>query len=84
MKIWGDNGVLCRPYISNFKIGEYFLIAPKKITKENDWGESPGDYTFHICNTDYLKVDNSTGIATGQYSKEKSKITLSEFEKKLE
>src|SRR5690606_38300435 len=26
-KICGDNGALCRPYLSNFQIGSYYLIA---------------------------------------------------------
>jgi len=25
--VWGDNGILCRPYLSEFKEGMYYIIA---------------------------------------------------------
>lgn len=82
IKIWGDNGVLCRPYTANFEIGKYYLIAPTKITHPLT-GESKDDYAFFSCRTDYMAVDYDTKIAYGKYSRWRNKISLEKFEKKL-
>lgn len=79
IKIWGDNGILCRPYIANFEVGTYYLIAPSQINVDSDQGKK-GDYDFFVCSVDYLAVDYQNGIAYGEYSKEKNKIFLKEFE----
>ena len=78
--IWGDDGKLCRPYISNFKIGEYFLIAPDLIENPQSTDEKLTDYEFFSCSTDYLKVDFTAKVAQGQYSKQQDKIYLDAFE----
>lgn len=83
IKIWGDNGALCRPYIANFGIGEYFLIAPDLIGKPNSTKESKTDYELFSCSTDYLKIDMKTKIAYGEYNKQKDKIELDIFEKTM-
>ena len=82
IKIWGDNGILCRPYIANFKIGKYYLISPLQIDSNSDEG-GKGDYDFFACWTDYLFVDLEKGIAYGEYSKQKDKISLKEIESEL-
>ncbi len=79
IKIWGDDGAQCRPYIADFEVGKYYLIAPNRI-KENSQLGKKDDYDFFSCWTDYLNVDYDNGIAHGEYSKQKSKITLKEFE----
>ena len=80
IKIWGDNGMLCRPYIEYFMIGDYFLIAPQKIDKNGENGKK-GDYEFFACWDDYMKVDYEKKIAFGNYTKRKKKISLKKFEK---
>jgi hypothetical protein len=27
IKLWGDNGIQCRPYLSTFKEGQYYVVA---------------------------------------------------------
>ena len=82
IKIWGDNGVLCRPYISNFEIGNYYLIAPSIINKNSDYG-AINDYDFFSCWTDYMEVDFKKKIAYGNYSKTKNQVELNQFEKEI-
>ena len=79
IKIWGDDGAQCRPYIAEFEIGKYYLIAPTLIKENSELGKKD-DYDFFSCWTDYLTVDYDKGIAYGEYSKRKNKITLKEFE----
>ena len=83
IKIWGDNGMLCRPYIVHFKIGEFYLIAPRMLGDYKMEIESPNDYDFFSCSTDFLKVDMDKEVALGEYSKEKNEIKLSDFEHRL-
>jgi len=82
IKIWGDNGVLCRPYINDLKIGKYYLIAPNLINESSELGNA-GDYDFFVCSVDYLRVNFNKKLAIGKYSKWKKKITLEQFERKL-
>lgn len=83
IKIWGDDGKECRPYIANFKIGDYYLIAPSLLRENKLANENSTDYDFFSCSTDYLKVDMDKEISYGEYSKEKDEIKLSEFEEEI-
>ncbi|MDH7914647.1 hypothetical protein [Winogradskyella sp. SYSU M77433] len=83
IKIWGDDGAQCRPYIAEFEIGKYYLIAPTRIEKDSELGKQ-NDYDFFSCWTDYLTVDIENGIAIGEYSKKRNKILLKELENELE
>ena len=79
IRIWGDNGILCRPYLTEFEINGYYLAAPIPI--ENTVNT---DYEFFICRTDYLTVDIAENKAYGNYSLIRKKIKISTFERKLE
>lgn len=83
IKIWGDDGKECRPYIANFKIDDYYLIAPSLLGQNKLINEDSTDYDFYSCSTDYLKVDMDKKIAYGKYSKDKDEIELTEFEKEI-
>ena len=83
IKIWGDDGAQCRPYIANFEVGKYYLIAPTLITENSELGKKY-DYDFFSCWTDYLTVDYDTGIVYGEYSKQRNKISLKELESSFE
>lgn len=77
--IYGDNGILCRPYLTDFEINEYYLISP------NPLGESLNtDYDFSICQTGYLEVNIESSTAYGKYSMIRYQINLDTFERKLE
>jgi len=82
IKIWGDNGVLCRPYIANFEIGNYYLIAPNRLNENSEIGKV-NDYDLFSCWTDYLRVDNKNSLIIGEYSKHKNKISIQEFESEI-
>jgi len=83
IKIWRDNGMLCRPYIANFEVGKYYLIAPSQIENDSQTGKK-NDYDFFACYTDYLEVDYKNQIAYGEYSWWRKEISLEKFERKLE
>ena len=78
IRIYGDNGVLCRPYLSEFEINAYYLIAPIQLKNSPET-----EYDFFACRTDYLKVDSTKNKAFGNYSLIRNEIDLSTFEKKL-
>ncbi|WP_103865908.1 hypothetical protein [Aquimarina sp. I32.4] len=79
IQIWGDDGMLCRPYIAYFKIGKHYLIAPNRISYDSDNGKV-NDYDFFACETGFLDVDMQKRIVYGEYSKKINKITLDKVE----
>ncbi len=80
--IWGDNGALCRPYLSEFKVGQYYLIAPSQIDENTESGKK-GDFDFFACAVDYLQVNYKKGMAYGKYSIFRRRIDLKTFERKM-
>ena len=81
IKIWGDNGAQCRPYIANFKLNNYYLMSPNYI--ENSKGsvnELKTDYELSSCITSYLEFDFEKKVAYGDFTKEIQEISLKDFE----
>jgi hypothetical protein len=64
--VWGDPGHLCRPYLSTFKEGEYYVIGfyPGNPNHGDD-NEKATDYSISICGTYWLTVDIRTKIVSG-------------------
>ena len=68
IRIWGDNGALCRPYVSGFPIGTRWLFAafPLPEPRVGDGGSSfsegfhsrPGNrqYAISVCGDFWLEV----------------------------
>ena len=77
IKIYGDDGVMCRPYLSSFELGEHLLIAPSLLDP------SDNSYAFFFCRTEYLSVDMETRTAIGNYSFWRKQISLDSVERNL-
>lgn len=81
--VWGDNGVLCRPYLNIFKISNHYIIAfeessnNNKINANNE--ENKSDYAISNCGDYWLTADIEKKIATGAVSKNQSKIGFDEI-----
>ena len=58
IRIWGDNGALCRPYVSAFPPGTEWILA---IRPSRDLGlrgpERAGDYYIPGCGAYWLRVN---------------------------
>ncbi|WP_064972222.1 hypothetical protein [Kordia jejudonensis] len=76
--IFGDNGIMCRPYLSNFELNGYYLISPNPLNNSETT-----EYDFFVCRTEYLKVDIESNKPCGNYSMFRNKIDLTSFESKL-
>ena len=76
--IWGDNGILCRPYLSEFKEGEYFVIAfYYSKSARSDSEEKDTDYFISICGAYWLNVDFQKSTVTGDVnSKDRKSVTI--------
>ena len=77
--IYGDNGILCRPYLTDFEINGYYLISPNPLDESLNT-----EYDFFACRTEYLEVDIESNTANGKYSIIRYQINLDTFESKLE
>jgi hypothetical protein len=55
IRIWGDDGALCRPYVRGFPRGSEWILAIRPLA-----AEMPGrpDYFIPGCGAYWLKVDN--------------------------
>jgi len=55
IRIWGDSGALCRPYVSAFPRGSEWILAIRPQA-----AEAPGrsDYYIPGCGAYWLKVEN--------------------------
>lgn len=71
--VWGDNGILCRPYLSQFKEGEYYAIAfyPGKYGRGHT-DEKETDYSISICGTYWLTVDMEKKSVVGDVEGDKN------------
>ena len=69
--VWGDNGNLCRPYLSIFKTDNFYVIAFEQDSKEN-----PSGYAISNCGDYWLTADNEKKIATGPVSEKQNEIAF--------
>lgn len=80
LTVWGDNGALCRPYLSQFRTGNYYVIAfipgsdGTKGHVHSD--EKTSDYAISVCGDYCLKVDTTKRMAIGYVDKNQNQISL--------
>jgi hypothetical protein len=54
VRVWGDNGWLCRPSVSQFLVGTEWILALNGPGSKP--GQNPGDYALSICGQFWLQV----------------------------
>lgn len=85
--VWGDNGILCRPYLSKFKLGNYYVIAfhhgADGLNGRGHETEKKTDYSISVCGDYWLEADRKTQTAKGAVTPTQNQITLAELKKKL-
>ena len=82
--VWGDNGFLCRPYLSRFDEGKHYIIAFNETSskpKKSEEIEKPMEYSISICGEYWLNIDLKKQIATGSLTKKK--INFKAFKRKI-
>ncbi len=95
IRMWGDNGALCRPYVTHFPIGTTWLLAisalPTKTVgeqlksgSEEGFISSPGnkEYAISVCGDFWLKVrrEEAVGrITVDHQSKLMERVPLKEI-----
>src|SRR5215210_7883645 len=81
--VWGDNGTMCRPYLSTFKEGLYFVIAFYPGIANNGYeGEKNTDYFIANCGAYWLTVDYENKKASGDIDGKNTLINLSALKSK--
>jgi hypothetical protein len=79
--VWGDNGIICRPYVSQFPVGTEWILA----LSPDSWSKK-GELAISGCGEYSLKVNGSnvTGKVTDGSAKSKGKsqvMSLPSFRK---
>ncbi len=77
IRVWGDNGELCRPKIEAFPVGTQWVMSLSKITGDIPGGFNPNtpnisygrtnDYYLSKCGANWLKLEE--GLVTGNLVK---------------
>jgi hypothetical protein len=74
IRIWGDNGALCRPYVESFPIGTRWLFAVSSLPKDMVDDQSPSlwsrlfsspskrDYVISICGDFWLAIRGERAV----------------------
>ena len=88
VKIFGDDGVLCRPYINVFKKDRYYVVGLYKCGNADREGikETPNDYQTSACGEFWIDYNPDNKTVRGRIRKNKRKptiMTLDKFEKLL-
>lgn len=86
--VWGDPGHLCRPYLSTFKEGQYYVIAfyPGNPNHGHD-NEKATDYSISNCGAFWLTVDFEKNVALGDINSKNRKsqtMNLSTLKSEIE
>lgn len=82
--VFGDNGVLCRPYINTFKEDQYYVVGLYRCN--GDRGETAEDFYISVCGEYWLDYNPASKTITGRItegSKGTLTIKLEAFEKLL-
>jgi hypothetical protein len=58
MRIWGDNGAQCRPYVSAFPPGTEWIFA---VSRSRTGGD-PGGFAVSICGEHWARVEGNTAV----------------------
>jgi hypothetical protein len=77
IRIWGDNGALCRPYVTAFPRGTRWIFALQRLRE-------PGarDYTISICGDFWLEVrgDEVVGrVTVAEHGRIKESVPLADM-----
>ena len=76
--VWGDPGHLCRPYLSQFKKGQFYVIAFNEGSPNRGHDEEmASDYSISNCGGFWLFADNKKRTAFGDIdSKDRRSQTI--------
>lgn len=89
VEVFGDDGVLCRPYIDKFEVGKYYIVGLLQ-GEDADRGfgirETAEDYQILICGEFWLEYNPDSKMVEGLIKKKRRKTStmpLEDFKKLL-
>lgn len=78
VKVFGDDGVLCRPYIDKFEVGKYYIVGLLQ-GEDADRGfgikETAEDYQVLICGEFWIEYNPDSNMVEGLIKKKRRKAT---------
>ncbi len=79
--VWGDNGIICRPYVNRFPVGTEWVLA----LSEDSWTEK-GELAISGCGEYWLKVNGSKvagEVTDGSFKSKAQVMSLPRFRQLL-
>ena len=58
IRVWGDTGALCRPYVTGFPRGTRWLLGVQGARGS----EAPGDYAISVCGEYWLEARDQQAV----------------------
>jgi hypothetical protein len=80
VRVWGDKGNLCRPYLDTFGLAKKFVIAfmsCKALPGLEE--EMPQDYYIDACGGYWLSLDEKRSKLTGDFDGKTKQVSLKSF-----
>jgi hypothetical protein len=77
IRVWGDDGALCRPYVSAFPRGTRWILALKRLREP-----AAQDYVISICGDFWLEVrgDEVVGrVTVAEHGRIKESVPLADM-----
>jgi len=62
IKIWGDNGYECRPYVSAFTKGKEYILILHRLPSDEESETGIPEYNISICGEYWLKEESECFI----------------------
>jgi hypothetical protein len=78
--VWGDNGILCRPYLTTFNEGEYYFLAlysTGNMMRQKE--EKKTHYFVSVCGEYWMKANMDKKIALSNYMDKKKQISFNKI-----
>lgn len=89
IKVFGDDGADCRPYIDTFEMNKYYVVGLIKcVDAERKFGirETKNDYQIIVCGEYWLDYNPEDKTITGlikDKNKKKTSMKIDEFKRLL-
>ena len=80
IRVWGDDGKMCRPYASQFPPGsEWMLVLDNRSFGGFPPQPGPRDYSISICGAYWAKVDGDRVTGRIRDARKEESISVQQF-----
>ena len=87
LRVWGDNGKLCRPYVSRFPVGTTWVFALDKsggsLVGALEHKTGSDDFEIQGCGTYWLRIHGAYAVGNLTSQQKQSRVLISQLKSML-